>query len=422
MLSFLYRGVIGLLVVLCLTPIISAQQPELGECTERPTVIQDRLYVDNIMWCVESVVFAPDIEPMSFTALEVAPDGTLYATRPLSGQVMAIVDTNDDFFPDTMETYATDLTLPNGLAYHDDALYVSGGANIYRIDPDRTVTTIVDDLPAGAGFWTGGIAISDENRLYVTIGAPCDGCEFEEADRGVILSMNLDGSDREIYASGFRQPADVEFYRGELWSVDTSPRTLVDRAYDEINVIEAGGFYGYPYCIGNNETYIESDTVDCDTAIPPRVAFGTSATPTSLAAYPYDVMPGTADTLIAVLSGEPTQIDFNGYKVIMIEFRPDNTPRGVTLLMPYRKDSGKWAYEPYPDDGYRARHIISLSEQGWGIYPDQPLAVAVNTRGWIYISMTGGQIVAMRPVHELPDRIDIYPIWAPMNPNYEPAD
>ena len=400
--------------------LISAQQPELGKCTERPTVIQDELYVDHLRWCVEGIVNDPTIEPMAFTALEVAPDGTLYATRPLTGQVMAIRDTNDDFFPDTMETFATGLTLPNGLAYYDNKLYVAGGANIYQIDADGTVAVIVDDLPTGEGFWTGGIAIGDDNRLVVTIGAPCENCEFEASERGLILSMALDGSDRQTLATGFRNPADVEFYRGELWTLDTSPRKYQTKALDELNLVQTGGWYGFPYCLGNDTVNIPSDDIRCEDAVRPRLLFGSSATPRSLVAYPYDTLPGTKDTLIIVLSGEPTQVDFFGYKVVMVNFDENNQPLGLTLLIPFRKDSGKQAFEPYEERGYYARHSITLSEQGWGLYPQQPLAVAVNSRGWIYLSITGGQIVALRPVDQLLERDDIYPIWTPMNPNYSP--
>ncbi len=401
---------------------ILAQQPELGDCTQRPTVIQDVLYVDHLRWCVEGIVDDPSIEPMAFTALEVATDGTLYATRPLSGQVMAIRDTDDDFFPDTMETFATGLTLPNGLAFHDGNLYVSGGANIYQIDQSGTVSTLVDDLPTGTGFWTGGITVGDDNRLYLTIGAPCENCEFDTSERGLILSMALDGSDRQTIATGFRNPADVEFYRGELWTVDTSPRGYDSGAFDELNLIQSDGWYGFPYCLGNDTVNIPSDDINCEDNVYPRLLFGSSATPRSLAAYPYATLPGTEDTLIIVLSGEPTQVDFNGYKIVMVNFDDNNNPLGLTLLMPFRKDSNRQAFEPYTENGYRARHIVTLSEQGWGLYPQQPLAVTVNSRGWIYISITGGKIVALRPVDKIPPPETIYPDWTPMNPNYSPEN
>lgn len=399
-----------------------AQQPELNDCTERPTVIWDVLYVDHLRWCVEGVVDDPTIEPFSFTAMEVAPDGTLYATRPLTGQIMVIRDTNDDLFADSMELFVDGLTLPNGLAYHDDALYVTGGANLYRIDDAGNVTTLVDDLPYGTGFWTAGLAVGEDNRIYIAVGGPCDNCEFERNERGLILSMELDGSDRQVFATGFRNPADVEFYRGELWTLDSSPRAYISRARDELNLVEEGKWYGFPYCIGLNTINLTRNGDACEASTPPRIRFGSGATPISLTSYPYDTLPGTKDTLIVVLKGEPTQVDFLGYKVVMINFDEDNQPIGLTLLVPFRKDSDKQAFEVYDSEvGYYARHTVTLSEQGWGLYPEQPLAVAVNSQGWIYLSVTGGKIFALRPVHEFirpPETL--YPQWVPMSPDYSP--
>ena len=398
-----------------------AQAPERVRCAERPTAIGSELYADNMRWCVESVLHVRGLEPLSFTALEVAPDGTLFATRPLSGAVMAIRDTDGDQLPDEMETFADGLTMPNGLAYHDGDLYVSGGAKIYRISPAGAVDIIVDDLPSGAGFWTGGLAIGSEGRLYVALGAPCSSCEFEERERGAIHSMNLDGSDRQIVATGFRQPADVAFFRDQLWTLDSAPYEAGRHARDELNRVAPGGWYGFPHCIGAGENHIASADVDCADSVSPVMRFGSGAVPISLAAFPHDALPGTEDTLIVVLSGEPRQIDFVGYKVIMITLDEDNQPLGSTILIPYRYNSLRQAYLPYRGEGLYWQRFILVSESGFGIYPQQPLAVAVDPRGWIYISLTGGRIIALRPRRSIEAPADRYPIWTPMNPNFDPA-
>ena len=397
-----------------------AQQTELVRCAERPTVIDRELYADNMRWCVEQVLHDRQIEPLAFTALEVAPDGTLYATRPLSGAVMAIRDSDGDQLPDAMETFADGLTLPNGLAYHNETLYVAGGANIYRISMTGALETIVDDLPSGGGFWTGGLAIGSDGRLYVAVGAPCGNCEFDERERGAILSMNLDGSDRQIVATGFRQPADVAWYRDRLWTLDSAPYQAGKHARDELNLVEPGGWYGFPYCIGAGERNIASADVDCADSVSPVMRFGSGAVPISLAAFPHDTLPGTEDTLIVVLSGEPSQIDIVGYKVIMITFDEGNQPLGATVLIPYRFNALRQAYQPYRGQGLYWERFILVSEAGFGIYPQQPLAAAVHPRGWIYISLTGGRIIALRPRQNFAEFSHHYPVWTPMNPNFDP--
>jgi len=271
-----------------------------------------------------------------------------------------------------MEPFADGLTRPNGITYHEEFIYVAGGARIYRLSESGAVTTIVDDLPAGAGFWTGGVTIGADRRLYVALGAPCDNCEFDERERGAILSMNLDGSDRRIVADGFRQPADVAFYRGQLWTLDSAPRGSEGKARDELNWVRPGGWYGFPYCLGAAEKNLASDSHDCAESISPVMLFGAGAKPINLAAYPHDTLPGAGDTLIVVLGGEPSQIDIVGYKVIMISFDEANQPLGATILMPYRHQSWQPAYVKYQPDGLFWERFIYVSEQGFGLYPQRP--------------------------------------------------
>ncbi len=410
------------LLAFALNPSLAAlgqmQQPR---CGDRPTTVRGELYADNARWCVESVFHDPLLEPLAFTAMVLAPDGTLFATRPLRGEVVAFRDSDGDDLPDKMETIAKSLSQPMGLAYHKGELYAAGGAHIYRIRLAGAVEIIVDDLPSGRGFWTGGITVGDDSRLYVAVGAPCDNCEFDEPDRGAILSLNLDGSDRQIVASGFRQPADVEFYRGQLWTLDSAPRQAERNARDELNRVEPGGWYGFPYCLGAAEPTPTFASGDCQRSIAPVMLFGSGAAPSSLAAFPHDSLPGTKDTLIVVLSGEPSQIDFVGYKVIMISFDAENQPLGATTVIPYRYNALRQAYQPYRGEGLYWERSIGINEAGFGFYPNQPLAVAVHPRGWIFISLTGGRIIALRPRQNFADHVQRYPIWTPMNPDFDPA-
>ncbi len=399
----------GLLLCLCAFASL-AQHDELPECTSRPTYSADEFYVDIARWCVERVIHAPDIEPYAFTALEVAPDGSLYATRPLAGMVTRLYDSDGDALPDAMSTFAEGLTLPNGLALHQDDLYVAGGSYLWRVSADGEVETLVDDLPAGSGFWTGGIAIGGDERLYVTIGAPCANCAHEDPQRGVILRMNLDGGEREVFASGLRRPADLAFFRDSLWSLDSAPLNLPG-GLDELNRLQAGGWYGYPPCAANS---------DCQGGVEPVMTFAAGAVPASLAAYPFGALIGTENTLLVVLSGEPSQTDIVGYKLIMLSFDEADEPLGATIVAPYHYRSGRQAYLPYRDEALHFRKFVHLNDLGFGIYPQQPLAVAVNPQGWIYLSVTGGKIIALRPRYE-PFSDDRYPRWTPMHEDFDPA-
>ncbi|MCY3779437.1 MAG: PQQ-dependent sugar dehydrogenase [Chloroflexi bacterium] len=412
---------VSLIIVSAVAISGKAQRPDLPECTDRPTAVSAELYVDNIRWCVEGIVHDPALEPLSFTALEAAPDGRLFAARPLTGEVMVIRDTDGDTLPDSMDSFAEGLSRPNGLAYRDGVLYVAGGARIYRISEAGEVTTLVDDLPTGSGFPAGGITVGADNRLYLAMGAPCSFCEFDEPERGVILSMTLDGDDRQVVATGFRNPADLAFFRGQLWTLDSAPPQRQRNALDELNHVQKGGWYGFPHCLGKETGGIASQSLTCSESIAPVIQFGSGAIPSSLAAYPHDILPGTKDTLIVVLKGDPSQIDIVGYKVIMITFDEVNQPLGATVLIPYRLQFGRPAYVPYRGEGLFWEEFIHINELGFGFYPQQPLAVTVSPQGWIYISLTGGRIIALRPRYDQTDYERFYPTWTPMHPNFDPS-
>ena len=397
----------------------AAQDADAIPCHERQNAIKGELITDYLRWCVESVIDDASLEPLAFSALETAPDGSLFATLPLAGEVVIIEDSDGDALPDRMRTYAAGLTLPNGLAFHDGALFVAGGRHVYRIESEGAVETIVDDLPFGTGYPAGGIVVGADERLYLAMGAPCDSCEFAAPDRGAILSMRLDGDDRQVVATGFRQPADVAFFRGGLWTLDSGPRGFEWRQpLDELNRVEPGGFYGFPYCLGNDQRHIEADGVNCADATEPEVLFGAGAVPGALAAYPHDTMTGVKDTLIVLLRGEPTQVNFVGFKVVMLHFDAADELLGASILLPFRIESRRQAYIPYDGAGLFWQDFITLGELGWGIYPQQPLALAVDGQGWIYVSISGGRIVVLKPANQPLPWEDFYPIWTPMHPDY----
>jgi len=383
-----YRFLISLLVlsfIIILPP--AAYGQDLPFCPERPTRL-DTPWVDGELWCLEEVFNNSSLSQLPFTSLVTAPDGTLYATLPLEGIVVAFDDTNDDLLPDTMRTVLTDLTLPNGLAYHEDTLYIAGGANIYRWD-GTALDVLVDDLPTGGGFWTGGLTVGPDERLYVAIGAPCDACEVENPERGAILSFALDGSDRRLIATGLRHPADVAFHQGVLWTVDTARDNLRnDGEFDELNrvtITDAVPHFGWPYCIGANQVDLFAGTFGCTQAIPAALPLPTHSVPLGLASYNAESFSNLEDSLLIVLAGDSNQASLTGFALAAIYFDGDN-PVEDEILLPSQQLEGNAIPISYDE----------INFQGSGLWPHHPLDVAVSPEGWVYLSVSDGRILALR--------------------------
>lgn len=375
-------GLCFLLSIYC----VDAQET-LPKCQERPTWI-DPPWVHGADWCLERFVNDDSAGELGYTALAAAPDGTLYAARPYTGQILALTDQDDDGLPETPHVVADGLILPNGLVYYQDALYISGAKYIYRLEGDR-LETLVDDLPWGAGFWTGGLTIGPDERIYVAIGATCDYCEQEESSRGAIWSYALDGSDPRQESIGLRQPADVAFRDDTLWTLDSARDGLDAPDLDELNRVTSGAHFGWPYCIGaDNHADTIAGTFDCAQAVPPALTLPTHSTPIGMAVYDHDTFTSIQNDLLIVLHGSYNQSNLEGYALAMIEFDDNGNPSGYRVIIPEQTI-------------YPGGYIYPLSElqyQESGLWPYRPIDVTVSREGWIYLSLGGGQIFALRPL------------------------
>ncbi len=375
-----------LLVILLLFPLISlnsagAPLSAAPSCGDRAGFLSQPWFRLGVV-CLQEAYNDPSLGDLAFTALASAPDGTLFATRPLSGEVVALTDANRDGVFDGVKTVADGLTLPNGLDFHDDALYISGGSHIYRLRAGK-LETLVADLPSGGGFWTGGIAVAQDGRIYVATGASCDFCVQDDPARGAVLSFAPDGSDRQIVATGLRQPAALAFQNGDLWVVDSARQGLFETPnLDELDKVVPGANFGFPYCVGLQNTP-DLPSFDCASATAPSAVFPTASTPTAIAAYRGDGYPALEGKLLVVLSGAYNSLELRGYAVVIV----DPVTGISTTLMPTQPDDN-------PDSAFT---VERMNYRGSGFFPQRPLGVAVNEQGWIYVSESAGRILVLRP-------------------------
>jgi hypothetical protein len=261
--------------------------------------------------------------------------------------VLAVEDTDGDRLPDSARVIADGLTLPNGLDYHDGALLISGGANLYRWQ-NGTLETLIDDLPSGAGFWTGSVVATAE-RFYIATGG-CQVCD--DPLRGAVLSYALDGTDMQVLTTGLRAPVGLALHDGVLWSADSAADTL------------------------NGLSLVEQNST--------TLTFPIGSQPTMLAAYTGDALPTLAGTVLVILRGTPDALDLPGYAVAAVQFNPDGTPSGYRVIV--------------PEDANATRYTLKeLSYRTSGFWPQQPIGIAVSPEGWVYISVSGGRIIAIRP-------------------------
>jgi glucose/arabinose dehydrogenase len=343
----------------------TAHAQEVGRCgPRRPAYVSEPWAGDSGLWCVEEVLRDGGYGAVGFTDVVAAPDGSLWATLPLLNSLAHLTDTNADRLPDAVTLIRDDLTRPNGITYHDGALYIAGNEHLYRYGiTDDALTVLADDLPFGwTGYPTGGVATADD-RIYV--GAGGDGACTP--GRGAIYSYNMGGGDRELVAEGIRSPADLVMRDGVLWAADT----VTERVF----AVEAGTDYGA-----------------CSGAAPPAgpaYTFIEGSAPVGLATYPYDTLPPLTDTLIVALQGVPGTVIVQGYEVMALEFDGAGVPTSEREVLPVRPRSLNVSEQ-------------KLHIQGSGFYPDHVRGVTVDGNGWVYITVGSGRVYGLRPLEAIP--------------------
>ncbi len=229
--------------------------------------------------------------------------GTLFVGNRSGGSVYAIRDTNGDFKIDESYEIASELTMPNGVAFKDGNLYVAEVSKLWKFEgiednlanPPAPVL-IYDDLPKDKHHGWKYIAFGPDGKLYVPIGAPCNICESKNEYYTSILRMNDDGTDREIYVTGVRNTVGFTWHpeTGELWFTDNGRDMMGDDTPPcELNRATAQGqHFGYPYCHGGNITDPEFGSKrDCSEFVEPAQNLGPHVAPLGLKFYQGNMFP-----------------------------------------------------------------------------------------------------------------------------------
>ena len=160
----------------------------------------------------------------------------------------------------TVKVLADKLTQPTSV-FANGALYVFAIDKVLRYDnaakgvsitvPPVDMTKAFDLPPEQHHNWK-YVRLGADKKLYVPFGAPCNICEPPTKEYAQIRRYNLDGSGKEVIATGVRNTQGFDWHpkTGELWFTDHGRDWLGDNGpEDELNRIDkAGNFYGYPYC------------------------------------------------------------------------------------------------------------------------------------------------------------------------------
>jgi len=170
-----------------------------------------------------------------------------------------IVEIKMDQNPPKVENLIEDLNQPFGILYASENLYVANTDSIIKF-PFKGFTLSgkaekIIDLPFGPpnNHWTRNIILNEEaNKILIAVGSGTNvnAEEVDENERAAIWEINLDGSQKRIYASGLRNPVGLDFYSedGSLWTTVNERDGIGEfTPPDYLTEVTEGAFYGWPY-------------------------------------------------------------------------------------------------------------------------------------------------------------------------------
>jgi glucose/arabinose dehydrogenase len=239
-----------------------------------------------------------------------------------------------------VKVVASGLNRSSGLAYKDDTLYIAELSRIAKIehvednldDPPPPVA-VYEDLPKEETNALRFIGIGPDDRLYVSVGMPCNNCLAPDG-YGQIRRMNLDGSSAEVLAEGLRfslgfdwNPANRDLYftdNGRDWLSEELPNDELNRA------TRPGQNFGAPYCYDDVPDQVYGWGRVCSEFVAPVAKLGPHTAPVGMRFYTGTMFPADYRGAIFVARhGSWNKTVKTGGDVVAVKLNRDGSVRAV---------------------------------------------------------------------------------------------
>lgn len=265
----------------------------------------------------------------------------------------------------TRKQLLSQIDKPSGIAVGPDNLvYVATPADVFRFDPYENrqpqprLKLVIRNLLGvdGARHPLHHMAFDPKNpwHLYVNIGSDSDVCEAEdfaspcdeverENPRGAIYAYDLSAGDHTesghtVVARGLRNSMALAFHadsglllqgensRDSIDKRDPSLRDLEgELPHEELNVIEQGAHYGWPYCYDNGVAAPEYPDHDCSAFRTPAMLLPGHVAPLGMEYYRAERFPAAyRGNLIIGFHGYRE----NGHRIVMVPVDENGVPNG----------------------------------------------------------------------------------------------
>jgi glucose/arabinose dehydrogenase len=273
-----------------------------------------------------------------------APDGAVYVTRREPGDLWLLRDADGDGKAEHREAVLTRKDL-HGVAVEAETIYLVAirEALVAPRKADGTLgppRTIANGLPDAGQHPNRTIALGPDGKAYLSVGSTCNACREPNPESATLLRLAKGGGTRERVATGLRNTIGFDWHpaTGALWGVDHGIDYLGDdEQKEELNRIEEGEDYGWPYAYADGQVYqaIEpppdgSKEERAAKSRKPALLLVAHSAPMQMAFYAGEQFPerfrgGAFVTLHGSWNRKPP----SGYEVVFVRFDAAGEPTGL---------------------------------------------------------------------------------------------
>jgi glucose/arabinose dehydrogenase len=312
-------------------------------------------------------------------SLALGAKGTLFVGSRSGGAVHAVAPGGK------VSKVAEGLSMPNGVAFRDGALYIGEVSRILKIENAEAGNSkpevVYDKLPGDVHHGWKFIRFAPDGKLYIPIGAPCNVCDRN--GYALIGALDLKTKAFEVHSRGVRNTVGFDWHpqTRELWFTDNGRDWLGDELpADELNhAPRAGLHFGFPHCHQGDLPDPEfGRSRRCDNSgaefQPPAQKLGPHVAALGMRFYTGSMFPAEYRNQIFIAEhGSWNRSKRSGYRISIAKIEGNKVV----------------AYQPFAQGWLQG-------ESAWGrpvdleILPDGSLAVSDDSAGMIYrISYSG---------------------------------
>jgi glucose/arabinose dehydrogenase len=331
--------------------------PMVAQSGKNADAIRNNLKKVNLPpgFAIDLYAIVPDARHMA-----VAPSTNMLFVGTRKTTLWAVTDRNSDGVADEVKPFAPSLNFkqPNGVCWTKDGFLIVvehnrvlnfPAAEFFYEGPDVAVIEVVPQgqlVPVEEESYNHGARtcrVADDGKLYITLGQPYNVqpqekiALYEKLGIGGVIRMNpFDGSGREVYARGMRNPVGITTNPKDksIWATDNQTDGMGDDTPPgELNRLgKPGAHYGYPWYSGRTRVSDDAAGYKLSQLKPPaeivwpQVEYAAHAAALGLTFYTGTKFPPKYQGGVFVAEhGSWNRTVPIGYRIMFSSLKPDGT-------------------------------------------------------------------------------------------------